>query len=213
MLGMDRRAARYTWTAALVLLLLALIYTLRRTLFIFILALLFAYLLSPLVNLLDRALPSRTRTPALAMAYVIFVGAVVLAGIQIGSRIAEQAGTLAKNLPSMIAAWEQPSPQLSPMVNSLKAQVVERVRGQLEQGSNVGGLFSMRPVQRGRERPYPAQQANLWLSLLPLRALPFCTLSAARRCQDRPRRLRRPTQVQSRNLWQILRRWRTPEER
>ena len=37
-------------------------------------ALLFAYLLSPLVNLLDRFLPGRTRTPALALAYVIFIG-------------------------------------------------------------------------------------------------------------------------------------------
>ena len=64
MLGIDQSAARYTWTAPLVLLLLYLIYLVRSTLFIFILALLFAYLLSPLVNLLDRALPARrTRTP------------------------------------------------------------------------------------------------------------------------------------------------------
>ena len=67
MLGIDRRAASYTWTAALVLLLLGFIYQIRSTLFIFILALMFAYLLSPLVNLLDRLLPSSpTRTPALA---------------------------------------------------------------------------------------------------------------------------------------------------
>ena len=53
-----------------------LVYLLRSTLFVFTLALLFAYLLSPLVDLLDRALPKkRTRTLALALAYVIFVGA------------------------------------------------------------------------------------------------------------------------------------------
>ena len=69
----------------------------RSTLFIFTLALLFAYLLSPLVNLLDRALPKqRTRTLALALAYVIFVGLVVLVGVQIGSRVVEQAQTLAE---------------------------------------------------------------------------------------------------------------------
>ena len=57
MLGIERSAARYTWTAAMVLLLLWLVYLLRVTLFVFALALLFAYLLSPLVDLLDRAIP------------------------------------------------------------------------------------------------------------------------------------------------------------
>ena len=61
MLGIDRKAARYTWTAAVVLLLLCLVYLVRSTLFVFILAVLFAYLLSPLVNLLDRFLPPAAR--------------------------------------------------------------------------------------------------------------------------------------------------------
>ena len=72
MLGIDSKAARYVWTAAVVVLLLYLVYLVRWTLFIFILAVLLAYLISPLVNLLDRHLPaSRTRTPALALAYMI----------------------------------------------------------------------------------------------------------------------------------------------
>src|SRR5437660_210155 len=67
MLGIDSKAARYTWTAAAVILLLALVYIVRKTLFIFVLAVLFAYLLSPLVNLLDHLLPSsKRRTPLLA---------------------------------------------------------------------------------------------------------------------------------------------------
>jgi predicted PurR-regulated permease PerM len=67
MLGIDRHAARVTYTAVLVVVLLYLIYLIRSTLFIFILALLLAYLLSPLVNALDRLLPaSRTRAPAMA---------------------------------------------------------------------------------------------------------------------------------------------------
>src|SRR5262249_54335709 len=66
MLGIDRRAARYVWTGALVLMLLALVYIVRKTLFVFVIAVLLAYLLSPLVNLFDRILPaSRTRAPAL----------------------------------------------------------------------------------------------------------------------------------------------------
>lgn len=100
MMGIDSRAARGTWTAALVLLGLWLIYQLRSTLFIFMLAVLFAYLLAPLVNLLNRLLPSsRTRVPALALAYVILVGLAVLAGILIGSRWWRRLPTWRKNSP------------------------------------------------------------------------------------------------------------------
>ncbi len=54
MLGLDPRAARYTWTVVSILLLLVLIYLIRETLFIFTVALLFAYLLWPLVKFLDQ---------------------------------------------------------------------------------------------------------------------------------------------------------------
>jgi len=136
MLGIDQRAARYAWTAALVVLALFLVYLLRRTLFIFVVALLFAYLLSPLVNLLDRFLPGRTRTPALTLAYAIFVGAVVLLGQQIGSRVAKQASQFGKDFPAMLANWEKPAPKTTPEINSLKAQVVEKVRQQIAESSN-----------------------------------------------------------------------------
>jgi len=143
MLGFDQRAARYTWTAAAVVLALCLVYLLRRTLFIFILALLFAYLLSPLVNLLDRALPGRTRTPALALAYIIFVGGVVLLGTQIGSRVAEEATTFTRVFPSMLAKWQAPSPGASPEINSLKAEIIRRVRTAV--GESSTGLLARLP--------------------------------------------------------------------
>jgi predicted PurR-regulated permease PerM len=129
MLGIERSAARYTWTAAMVLLLLWLVYLLRSTLFIFALALLFAYLLSPLVDLLDRAIPRKgTRTLALALSYVIFIGAVVAIGIQIGTRVVSQAETLASKLPEMMVKLEQPSPLAPEGVNALKAQLVASLR-------------------------------------------------------------------------------------
>jgi predicted PurR-regulated permease PerM len=129
MLGLERSAARYTWTAAMVLLSLYLVFLLRSTLFVFALALLFAYLLSPLVNLLDRAIPKKgTRTLALALAYLIFIGAVVLLGIQIGTRVVAQAQTLAGRLPDMLVQLEQPSPLAPEAVNSLKAQLIASIR-------------------------------------------------------------------------------------
>src|ERR1700744_6510360 len=108
MLGISRRAASYTFTAAMVLLLLYVVYLIRSTLFVFILALLFAYLLTPLVNLLDRVLPGRTRTPALALSYVIFVGLTAFIGVEVGSTVVSQATSLAKRFPDMLASWQQP---------------------------------------------------------------------------------------------------------
>src|SRR5215472_9984357 len=128
MLGFDRKAARYVWTAALIVLLIVLVYLVRKTLFVFILAILFAYLLSPLVNFLNRWLPMRTRTVALALTYVIFVGLMILLGTQIGSRVVDQSKELEKDLPARMESWEKPSPELSPALNSFRAQIVERVR-------------------------------------------------------------------------------------
>ncbi len=61
MLGLDYRAARFTWTVVSILLLLELIYLIRETLFIFAVALLFAYLLWPLVKFLDQRAPGRSK--------------------------------------------------------------------------------------------------------------------------------------------------------
>ena len=137
MLGIERSAARYTWTAAMVLLLLWLVYLIRSTLFVFALALLFAYLLSPLVDLLDRALPRKgTRTLALALSYLIFVGIVVLVAVEIGSRVLAQAQTLAINFPDMMAKLEQPSTLAPAVVNSIKAQVIAGIRAEWAQRSS-----------------------------------------------------------------------------
>jgi predicted PurR-regulated permease PerM len=131
MLGIDRKAARATWTAVVILLVLVLFYLLIKTLLVFVFALLFAYLVSPLVDLIDRVLPaSRRRTPALALAYIIFVGVVAILVIQVGSRVAEQANRLAKEFPPRVTKWMQ-TPSPSPTVNSIKEKVLERVQTDL----------------------------------------------------------------------------------
>lgn len=144
MLGIDARAARYTWTAALVVLLLWLLYLMRTTLFVFIVALLFGYLLSPLVDVIDRLLPaSRTRTPALAIAYAIFIAVLFVGITQIGSRAVEQANSLAKSMPAKLARFEQPNAAFSADVNSFKAQIVQKLQEQLARSS--GDIISSLP--------------------------------------------------------------------
>ncbi|HEX3877134.1 MAG TPA: AI-2E family transporter [Bryobacteraceae bacterium] len=136
MLGFSRRSASYTFTAAMVLLLLYLVYLIRSTLFVFVLALLFAYLLTPLVNLLDRVLPGRTRTPALALSYLIFIGLTAFVLIEIGSTVVGQATALGKKIPEILANWQQPSPHAAPEVNSMKDQLLGKARTEIAKRSS-----------------------------------------------------------------------------
>jgi predicted PurR-regulated permease PerM len=126
MLGIDRQAARYTWTAAAILLLLAAVYLIRTTLFVFIVALLFAYLLTPLVNFLDRVLPaSRTRTPALIVAYLMVTGVLIFAGFELGSRIVDQADSLIGRL-NLLGKAVEPAPIVG------EPTVVDRILGGIQ---------------------------------------------------------------------------------
>lgn len=138
MLGFDRRAARVTWTVACVLLLLAIVYLIRKTLFVFIVALLFAYLLSPLVDFLDRILPaSRTRTPALAIAYVIVIGILVGGAVLLGTRVVEQANSLIAKAPAIIESAKQRSPPPAGQpIQSVKYQILSNVQYQIQRHAN-----------------------------------------------------------------------------
>ena len=116
LLGLDRHAARYTWTVVFVLLLVGLLYLIRETLFIFVVALLFAYLLWPLVKLLDRRLPGRSKVLALTLVYLAMVGILIVMGIALGSRVIQQANTLAARLPELLAKFQPP---IAPAVSHL----------------------------------------------------------------------------------------------
>jgi predicted PurR-regulated permease PerM len=169
MLGFDRSAARYTFTATIVLVTLWLIYQIRATLFVFILAVLFAYLLSPLVNALDRALPSRTRTPALALAYVIFICIVGAAGYEIGSKVVEQATVLAKDLPAQIERWKAAAPGDSSPVNRYKIQIIDYVQNEV--GRKTNDIVSAIPAAGAR---FLAIASNLiYVVIIPVLAFFF----------------------------------------
>ena len=136
MLGIDWKAARITWTAAMVLLLFAVVYLIRGTLLIFVISLLLAYLVYPLMDQIDRRLSSRTRTPALALTFLIAIGSVVLFGAFIGSIVAEQASNLTKIAPAFLERMREaptPGPQ---SLASLKDQTVAAIEDQLRRHYN-----------------------------------------------------------------------------
>ena len=132
MLGLDRQAARYTWTAVFILLLVGLLYLLRETLFIFVVALLFAYLLWPLVKFLDRRLPGQSKVLALTLVYVALVAFLLVVGIAVGSRVVQQANALAARLPELLARMQPPIvPAVSPAAPVGRATVLSTVQQQL----------------------------------------------------------------------------------
>jgi predicted PurR-regulated permease PerM len=171
MLGLDARVARYTWTAAAVLLLLAIVYLARRTLFIFILAVLFAYMLSPLVDLLDRLTPGKPRTLALALAYVILVLVIVILGVWIGTHVVAETDTLTKKLPGLLSSLEhKPSPApVSPEAQSLRIELLDRVRTIVQQ--RAGDIFGL--LQRAGFSVLKASKNFIYIVVIPILAFFF----------------------------------------
>jgi len=103
MLGIEPQVARGTWTAFLVVLAIGVAYVIRGTLVVFALALLFAYLLTPLVGFVRRQIPARfPRNLALAIVYLGLMGVLVGAFIAIGLRIGQDATNLASKLPQLV---------------------------------------------------------------------------------------------------------------
>lgn len=144
MLGLDRRTASYTWTVVFILLLLRVVYLIRVTLFIFVVALLFAYLLWPLVKFLDRWLPGRSKALALGIVYLSLIGLLTVIGIAIGSRVVLQANALATRVPELISRVEQPAEAIAaPSVQTVKDTVVSTLRKQLVDHSR--DLLSLLP--------------------------------------------------------------------
>jgi predicted PurR-regulated permease PerM len=132
LLGLDRKVARYTWTVVFILVLVRVLYLIRETLFIFVVALLLAYLLWPLVNLLDRWLPGRSKVLALTLVYLALVGILIVVGISVGSRVVQQANSLAVRLPELIAHFHPPgTPEALPAGASEKDKILATVGEQV----------------------------------------------------------------------------------
>jgi len=112
----------------------------RKTLFVFIAALLFAYLLAPLVDLLDRLLPvSRTRTPALVIAYLIVIGGLVYGAVSLGSRIADEATTLASKFGQLTNPQQPVANTHQPYVD----RAIDLVQSQIRQ--HAGDIAAFLP--------------------------------------------------------------------
>ncbi len=143
MLGIDEKAARYTWTAAVVLLLIGLVYLTRGTLLVFTVALLLAYLLYPLMDLIDRHLTTRTRTLALVLTYLLFIGTLAAFVMSIGVRVADQAANLGKSAPAFLDKLQQPPPPGPQPLKSLRMQISSTIQDEIR--THYGEIMSFVP--------------------------------------------------------------------
>jgi predicted PurR-regulated permease PerM len=142
--GLDHRAASYTSTVLFILILLALVYVIRETLFAFALALLFSYLLWPVVHYLDRRLPGRSRVPALTIVYLALVALLIIIGIAVGSRVVLQADALALRIPELLSRLEKPVEQIAaPSLQTFRDAVISTLQKQLVKHSQ--DLLSLLP--------------------------------------------------------------------
>lgn len=142
LLGVDSRAARYTWTAALVLLAMCTVYLIRDTVLVFVIALLFAYLLYPFMDLMDRHLPGRTRIPALAITFAVVIGIVTAFGVFVGSVVADQATSLVQQAPALIEKLRTAPAPGPAEVTSLRSEVLGWIEGQIRQHTNDVAVFA-----------------------------------------------------------------------
>src|ERR1019366_2758465 len=100
MFGIDPKAARTAWTYAIVVLLLFAVYLIRKTLLVFVIALMFAYLLFPLIDAIDRKFSLKSRTPAVAFPFLFIFGLLTVFGGSVRHQVKSEAAQLAMQVKS-----------------------------------------------------------------------------------------------------------------
>ncbi len=100
MLLIDTRTARALITILLFALALGFLYVARQTLIAFLFAIFFAYLVSPMVNYLEKLLKGRGR--AIAVIYAMLLGLVVLFFVSMGPRVTREGARLGQALPALL---------------------------------------------------------------------------------------------------------------
>jgi predicted PurR-regulated permease PerM len=97
----DSRTARALVTVLLFALALGFLYVARATLIAFLFAIFFAYLMSPLVNHLERLLHGRER--AIAVIYFLLVVLVVVFFVAVGPKVTREGAKLGQSLPTILS--------------------------------------------------------------------------------------------------------------
>ena len=158
MMGIDRRALRVSWTVFLFALSLVVIWFIRSTILVFAAAVFFAYMLSPVVGLVERFI-KRRRGLALTLVYCLFIGLLVLIGFQLVPAVAAQAISLSTRLPGLISGgniakfplpgWAEPMrEQVIPILNRIATNLQSSVGPFVQEAGSklLSGLGALLPI-------------------------------------------------------------------
>jgi predicted PurR-regulated permease PerM len=139
MLGIDRRALSIAWTLFLFALVLTIVYLAGRVLILFGVAVIFAHLLSPVVNFVEsRYLARLPRVASLLIVYLALLGIIIGITIPLGTRISQEAASFAGKLPDVvqsnplqnlpIPAWLEPwRPEVTGFVHDRLTDIGGRI--------------------------------------------------------------------------------------
>jgi predicted PurR-regulated permease PerM len=101
---LDPRTLRVMWTVLVVIGALALLYLLRAVLLVLVFAVVFAYLIFPLVTLAERGLPRSGRRPiAIGVVYLVLAAALSTLVALVGPRLGRELATLGQKFPEISA--------------------------------------------------------------------------------------------------------------
>ena len=116
---LDSRTSRVILTALLFALTLGFLYAARRTLILFLFAILFAYLINPAVLRLEKIV--RSRVWAITIIYLLLLLGLSVFGFLVGPRIARQSARLGESLPGLMD--QATNGQLSGQIGQLTARI------------------------------------------------------------------------------------------
>src|SRR5262249_15850731 len=144
MLGIDRRTLQAAWTLFLFALVLLVIYRIRRTLLIFAIAVIFAHLLAPVVDFIQRRFPARVpRIAALGLVYIALIGILVGAFIPIGNQLSQESATLTAKLPDALKTDPLERFPIPRWLEPIRPQVTEFLHDRLsELGQTIGPMLT-----------------------------------------------------------------------
>jgi len=99
---LDPKTLKVVWTILVVIGALALVYLLRTVLLLLAFAVVFAYLIFPLVKLVERGLPgSRRRQLAIGVVYLVLIGALSTLAALVGPPLGRELAALGDKFPEM----------------------------------------------------------------------------------------------------------------
>jgi predicted PurR-regulated permease PerM len=132
--GIDQRVLRAVWTVFLFALASLMVYTIRHTLVLFLLAVFLATLLAPVVDRVHWLIPpSGSRAPAIAIVYLVLIGILVGLAIPLGSKIGNEAVSLASRLPSAMQSDPLSQVPVPAWLEGQREQVNNFIRDRLQQ--------------------------------------------------------------------------------